>query len=95
MASLSQDPVSKTYRIHLRYGGKQFPKSLKTTDETEAQALKTRIALTLRDLETGRLAVPAGADWWEFVFSDGKRYPALVPGRRCGTPSPWPTTPGS
>jgi hypothetical protein len=32
MASLSQDPKSKTYRIHFRVGTKQYQKSLKTTD---------------------------------------------------------------
>jgi hypothetical protein len=42
-ASISQDPASKTHRIHVRYGGKQFQKSAKTTDETEAVAAQGRI----------------------------------------------------
>lgn len=34
--------------------------------------MKGRIDLTLRDLELGRFVLPAGADFWQFVQSDGK-----------------------
>ena len=37
MAAISQDQGSKKYRIHFRYGTKQFPKSLKMIDLTEAE----------------------------------------------------------
>jgi integrase len=73
LASLSQDPKSKNFRIHFRYGGKQFQKSLKTTDNVEAEAAEGRIELTLRELENGRMELPPDADFWEFVRSDGKR----------------------
>jgi hypothetical protein len=72
VAALSQDPVSKKFRIHFRYGGKQHQKSLKTTDRTEAEAAKGRIELTLRELENGRKTLPPDADFWTFVFTDGK-----------------------
>jgi integrase len=73
VATISQDTASKKYRIHFRFGGKQFQKSLKTTDETEANAALGRIELTLRELETGRMTLPEGADFWTFVFTDGER----------------------
>jgi hypothetical protein len=73
VASLNLDPASGRYRILFRFGGRQFQKSLKTTDQEEAEAAKARIALTLRELENGRLILPPGADFWEFVYSDGRR----------------------
>jgi hypothetical protein len=73
MASLSQDAVSKTYRIHFRYGGKQFQKSLKTSHRRDAEARRGCISQTLEDIERGRLIVPPDADIWEFIKSDGKR----------------------
>jgi integrase len=45
---------------------------LRTSDETTAKATKGRIVLTLRDLEMGRLVLPTGADFWQFILSDGK-----------------------
>jgi integrase len=71
LSSLSTDP-SGNYHVHFRYGGRQFHKSLKTDDEKTAEAMRGRIDLTLRDLELGRLALPAGADFWQFLQSDGK-----------------------
>lgn len=73
VATISRDPASKKYRIHFRFGGQQFHKSLKTTDETQAKAALGRIELTLRELENGRMTLPEGADFWIFVFTDGKR----------------------
>jgi integrase len=73
MAGVTRDAQSGMYRIHFRYAGKQFHKSLKTQDEREAEALKGAIELTLLDLERGRLTVPPGANFWEFVKTDGKR----------------------
>lgn len=78
MAGLTKDDKSGMYRIHFRYGGKQFQKSLKTTDEREAEARKGAIEVTLLDLERGRLMIPQGADFWEFVKTDGKRNKKLV-----------------
>src|SRR5688500_3900007 len=73
MASLTRDPNSGIYRVHFRYGGKQYQKSLKTADGGEAEALKGSIELTLLELERARKTIPEGADLWEFVRSDGKR----------------------
>jgi integrase len=73
MASLSRDPTSGNYRIHFRFGGRQYQKSLKTDSEKDANALKGRVELTLLDLERGRLTLPPNGDIWQFVLSDGKR----------------------
>jgi hypothetical protein len=73
MAGLTRNLESGIYRIHFRYGGKQQHRSLKTTDEREAEARKGAIEITLLDLERGRLVIPPGADIWEFVKTDGKR----------------------
>jgi integrase len=62
-----------TYHIYFRYGGRQFHKSLKTPDEKAANAWKGQIEQTLHDLERGRLQLPANADLWEFIKTDGKR----------------------
>jgi integrase len=71
VSSLSQDQ-SGNFHVHFRFSGKQFHKSLKTKDEKTAAAMRGRIDLTLRDLELGRLALSPGADFWQFLQSDGK-----------------------
>ena len=71
MASLTKDK-SGNHHIHFRFSGRQYHKSLKTEDEKTAQSTMGRIELTLRDLELGRLTLPSGADFWQFVQSDGK-----------------------
>jgi hypothetical protein len=73
LASLHRDPKSKTFRVMFRYGGKQYQKSLKTTDQAEAEALKGKIEVTLLELERGRKTLPSDADLWQFVISDGQR----------------------
>ncbi|MDB5307108.1 MAG: site-specific recombinase XerD [Gemmataceae bacterium] len=73
MPSIHRDPKSKTFRIMFRYGGRQYQKSLKTTDQATAEMLKGKIELTLRELELGRRSLPEGADLWEYVESDGHR----------------------
>jgi hypothetical protein len=69
VAALSQDPASKKFRIHFRFGGRQHQTSLKTTDLKEAEAAKGRIQFTLRELENGRMTLPPDADFWTFVFT--------------------------
>jgi integrase len=61
------------FRVMFRYGGKQYQKSLKTTDEAAAERLKGKIETTILELERGRRTLPEGADLWEFLESDGQR----------------------
>jgi hypothetical protein len=63
MASLTWDDISGVARVHFRYAGKQFQKSLKTTDRRKAEAMKASIEETIHDLERGRVELPAGADF--------------------------------
>ena len=60
------------YRIILRLNGKKFSRSIKTTDETEAQSALARINDGLRRVELGILTPPEGADIVTFLFSDGR-----------------------
>jgi hypothetical protein len=43
MAGLSQDPKSKVFRVFFRYGGKALNKSLKTTNQAEAERRRARV----------------------------------------------------
>lgn len=79
MASLSRDKNAGVYRIHFRFAGKQYQKSLKVTDRRKAEGLKGRIELTLLELEQGRKTLPPAADLWEFLRSDGQRSSKLQP----------------
>jgi integrase len=74
VASLSKDPKSGVYRIHFRFGQppRQFQKSLKTTDEKEAETEKGRVESTLAAIEKGWLPIPLTADLWTFLKSGGK-----------------------
>jgi len=73
VASIHRDPQSKTYRIMFRYGGKQYQKTLKTTDAAKAEQMKSRVEEVLDELDRGRKTLPEGADLWEFLKSDGQR----------------------
>ena len=72
MASLEFDEISGRYRLRFRYGGMSFKRSIKTSDQTEAEGVAARVEETVRLLERGRLELPAGADAGVFILSDGK-----------------------
>ena len=72
MASLHQHPKSSNYSLAFRYGGKQFNKSLRTSDRREADRIKARVEQAIIDLERGRHTLPDGAELWPFLLSDGK-----------------------
>ena len=65
------------------FGGRKFFRSLKTTDETVANAKLWRANETLRRLEQGDLAIPDGMTFdeaFDFIVSGGKQIaePELV-----------------
>ena len=60
------------YNIILRFGGKRFVRSLKTSDEATALSKKLRVEENIALVESGRLAIPDGADVMTFLLSDGK-----------------------
>ena len=60
------------YNIIIRFGGKRFVRSLKTTDEDEAMARKHRVEENIRLIESGRLELSGNADVVTFLLSDGR-----------------------
>ena len=72
MASVRQDPESKTFRIRFRFGGKRINRSLKTKDRKVARSVLGRVEETLRLIEQGRLEIPPKTDPATFILSDGK-----------------------
>jgi integrase len=71
MASIHQQ--GETWYVKFRFAGRQFFKSLRTADESDALRTKARIEGTLIDIGRGRLVIPDGADVWAFIESDGRR----------------------
>jgi hypothetical protein len=72
VAYLELDPLSQHYRVRFRYAGKQYKRSLRTSDSREARGLKGRVEETILLLERGRLEMPNDADPATFILSDGK-----------------------
>ena len=60
VAYLELDPLSQHYRVRFRYAGKQYKRSLRTTDSREARGLKGRVEETILLLERGRLELGEG-----------------------------------
>ncbi|MEM9365671.1 MAG: site-specific integrase [Planctomycetota bacterium] len=60
------------FNIIVRFGGRRFVRSLKTTDESVALTRKTRVEENIRLVESGRLVIPQDADAITFLLSDGK-----------------------
>ena len=60
------------YNLILRFGGRRFIRSLKTSNEDEALAKKLRVEENIRLVEAGRLEIPDDADVVTFLLSDGK-----------------------
>ncbi len=72
MASLQFDEASGRYRIRFYFGGEEFKRSIKTTNQKTALGIQARVEETIRLLEQGRLEIPVGADPAAFILSDGK-----------------------
>jgi integrase len=85
MASLHQHPKSNNWSIAFRYGGKQYTKSLRTTNRKVAERHKGRIETLLDELVRGRRVLPDGADLWEYLQSDGTRGGKLEAPRKAAT----------
>jgi integrase len=70
MASLDQK--NGVFVIRFRHGGKQFKKSLRTRDQTDAVGALHLVQHTIYRLTTGQLEIPPGVDPGDFVVSGGK-----------------------
>lgn len=76
MASLVEgkkkaDGKKGNYLIMFRFGGRQYMKSLATTNEKEAINRVGTIEETLARIQNGFLPMATGADVWEFVKTGG------------------------
>jgi integrase len=69
MASLSQK--GDIFIVRFRYADKEFKKSLKVRERSEAQNAKNSVEITLHRLLTGQIAVPQGIDPGDFIVSGG------------------------
>ena len=73
MASLQKDSLSGNFRVFFTFNGSRIQKSLKTDDQKAAEGMLARIEDKLSLLDRGAVAIPQGADWWEWLRSDGQR----------------------
>jgi integrase len=71
MASLGRK--NGVFLARFRYAGKEFKKSLKTSDPKDAEAALLEIRRTIHRLTIGILQLPAGVDAGEFIVSGGTR----------------------
>jgi len=74
MATLYQN-ASGVWLIRFRFSGRQYYRSLDTTDQKEANGVKAQVEETLGLLKRGRLSLPPGAGADEaglFIISGGK-----------------------
>jgi hypothetical protein len=60
--------------VSFRLGGRQYHKSLKTTDRKKAEAIKSNIESALGAIASGYLTPPEySRDLWEFLKTGGRR----------------------
>jgi integrase len=72
MAWLEKHPTSGRYKVCFRWKGRQYKKTVKTTDQGDAKAILRRLQENVGLVERGRMEMPDGADVAEFLLSDGK-----------------------
>lgn len=72
MASLQQQS-NGTFHIAFHFGGTKYKRSLKTSNQKQALALKARLEDTVQLVEHGRIELPDTADVPTFMLSDGKK----------------------
>lgn len=85
MANLGQK--NGVYHIRFRFQGKEFKKSLKTSETDSAEAARKSVELTIHRLLTGLLLVPAGIDPGDFILSGGTLREPRKPARKASLPS--------
>jgi integrase len=69
MANLGQK--NGVYHIRFRFHGKEYKKSLKTSDADSAAAARRSVELTIHRLITGLVLVPNDVDLGDFILSGG------------------------
>jgi integrase len=77
MANLGQK--NGVFHVRFRFRGKEYKKSLKTSDESAAQAARHVIELTIHRLHTGQIDVPYRVDPGDFIVSGGTLHTPIEP----------------
>ncbi len=69
MANLAQK--NGIYLVRFRFQNKEFKRSLKIRERTEAEAARRLVEVTIHRLTTGQLSIPPGVDPGDFIVSGG------------------------
>ncbi len=62
-----------TFLIRFRYAGTEYKRSLKTRSQSDAEAAKNSVELTVHRLLTGMITIPPGLEPGDFIVSGGTR----------------------
>lgn len=72
MAWIQREAKTGYWQLRFRYGGREYKRSLETTEEDIADRQRARVEDTILLIKRGRVVVPDGADIATFLLSDGK-----------------------
>ena len=72
MASREFNSKTGKARLFFRFGGKQFNKTIRLSNDNGARRACALIEETIQDLERGKLMMPPNADPAAFIMSGGK-----------------------
>lgn len=75
MPSIHRPANSPNFAVRFRFQGRNYNRSLGTSDRRKADGLHARISETIWLLEQGRIEVPLGIDPIAFILGDGKVTP--------------------
>ena len=73
--------------VRFRYLGKEYKKSLKVRDETEAENAKNLVEVTIHRLLTGQTQIPGGIDPGDYIVSGGTLTEAVARKATVATPT--------
>jgi hypothetical protein len=71
VATVARDPSGRM-RIRFWYGGRQYKRALKTTDEDQASVTCRQVEELIGLLERGLVTIPPGADPGAYIVTGGR-----------------------
>ena len=72
------DKRGDNFRLVFQIGGQTFKRSLRTSDQREADGMVSLVERGIKVVERGELAVPEDAELASFLVADGKMKTAVV-----------------
>jgi hypothetical protein len=72
VASLEHDAKSGRFLARFRYAGREYKRSLRTSNPKEARGLLGRLEYTIQRIERGDLEIPPHVDSATFIVTAGK-----------------------